>query len=45
MYKGSSESSDSNERIEAKVDALLKKGGLDPQEVEKALPLKYRKSR
>jgi hypothetical protein len=45
IYKGSSESSDSGERVEAKLDALLEKSGLDPDEVEKVLPLKYRRTR
>lgn len=45
VYKGSSESSDSSERMEAKLDALLEKQGVDPAEVEKALPLKYQKTR
>jgi len=45
VYKGSSESSDSDERTEAKLDALLRREGIDPEEVEKELPLKYRKTR
>jgi hypothetical protein len=45
VYKGSSESRDSDERAEAKLDALLEKQGIDPQEVELALPPKYRKTR
>lgn len=42
VHKGLSESSDSSERLEAKLDALLESGGLDPQEVEQVLPLEYR---
>jgi hypothetical protein len=45
VYKGSSESSDSDERTEAKLDALLRREGIDPEEVERQLPLKYRKTR
>ena len=45
VYKGSSESSDSSERLEAKLDALLESGGLDPHEVEKMLPPKYQRRR
>ncbi|MGH3134502.1 MAG: DUF6766 family protein [Gaiellaceae bacterium] len=45
VYKGSSESSDSSERIEAKLDTLLAEGGLDPKEVEAGLPKKYRRKR
>lgn len=41
VYKGSSESPDSSERVEAKLDALLEKQGLDPQEIESALPEKH----
>jgi Domain of unknown function (DUF6766) len=43
VYKGSSESSDGAERIEAKVDFLLKHQGIDPGEVESALPPKFRR--
>lgn len=43
VYKGSSESSDSGERLEAKLDALLANGGLDPKDVEEKLPPKYRR--
>jgi hypothetical protein len=45
VYKGSSESSDSDERTEAKLDALLRSEGIDPEEVERELPAKYRKTR
>src|SRR5512134_2603238 len=45
VYKGSSESSDNDERTEAKLDALLRREGIDPEEVEQQLPLKYRKTR
>ena len=43
--KGSSESPDSDERIEAKLDALLEQHGLHPVEVENELPLKYQRTR
>jgi hypothetical protein len=45
VYKGSSESPDSEERLEAKLDALLEQQGVDPKDVEATLPLKYRKTR
>jgi hypothetical protein len=45
VYKGSSESPDGDERVEAKLDALLEKQGLDPAEIEQGLPPKYRKTR
>jgi hypothetical protein len=45
VWKGSSESPDSSERTEAKLDALLEKAGLDPKEVEAELPLKHQKTR
>jgi hypothetical protein len=45
VYKGSSESPDSEERIEAKLDALLERQGIDPLDVEQELPPKYRKAR
>jgi hypothetical protein len=45
VYKGSSESTDSDERAEAKLDALLRRAGIDPEEVEQELPPKYRKRR
>jgi hypothetical protein len=42
VYKGSSESPDGDERIEAKLDALLRAHGIDPDAVDDALPEKYR---
>ena len=45
VFKGSSESPDSSERIEHKLDALLRLRGLDPSELESELPLKHRKTR
>ena len=45
VMKGSSESPDSDERIEAKMDALLEKFDLDPVQIENELPEKYRKTR
>jgi hypothetical protein len=45
VMKGSSESPDSDERTEAKLDAILEKLDLDPTEIEKQLPAKYRKTR
>lgn len=42
VYKGSSESPDSDERIEAKLDALLEERGLKPGDIHKTLPPKYR---
>lgn len=45
VFKGSSESPDSSERIESKLDALLEQLGVDPAEVESRLPLKHRKTR
>jgi hypothetical protein len=44
VYKGSSESPDSSERMEAKLDALLVEQGVDPRTVEGSLPEKYRKT-
>jgi hypothetical protein len=43
VYAGSSESPDSEERVEAKLDALLEKSGLDPKSIETTLPLKHQK--
>jgi hypothetical protein len=43
VYKGSSESPDSDERVEAKLDALLKERGLDPKVIERQLPPKHQK--
>jgi hypothetical protein len=45
VFKGSSESPDGDERVEAKLDALLETQGLDPKDVERSLPPKYRKTR
>jgi Rho termination factor, N-terminal domain len=41
VYKGSSESPDSDERVEQKLDALLMERGLDPQQIERQLPAKF----
>lgn len=41
VWKGSSESPDSDERMEAKLDALLEHAGLDPTGVEAQLPPKH----
>ncbi|HJR94832.1 MAG TPA: DUF6766 family protein [Gaiellaceae bacterium] len=43
VYAGSSESPDGEERLEAKLDALLEHSGLDPKGVEETLPPKHRK--
>ena len=45
VMKGSSESPDSDERAEAKLDAILEKLDLDPADIENQLPAKYRKTR
>ncbi|HJS49307.1 MAG TPA: DUF6766 family protein [Gaiellaceae bacterium] len=45
VYKGSSESPDGEERLEAKLDALLEKYGVDPIEIEMTLPVKHRRRR
>jgi hypothetical protein len=45
VYKGSSESPDGDERVEAKLDALLEERGLDPKAIEQTLPLKLQKTR
>ena len=45
VYKGSSESSDSEERMEAKLDALLEERGIEPQDVEQSVDPKYQKTR
>lgn len=45
VYEGSAESPDSEVRLEAKLDALLEKEGLDPGEIEKGLPAKHRNTR
>jgi hypothetical protein len=41
VWKGSSESGDSDERVEAKLDALLKQAGIEPSEVHRKLPAKF----
>jgi len=43
VYKGSSESSDGGERLEAKLDVLLERSGIDPVEIESELPPKFRR--
>ena len=43
VYKGSSESSDGTERIEAKLDVLLERAGIDAEDVERELPPKFRR--
>jgi hypothetical protein len=45
VYKGSSESPDGDERVEAKLDALLQQQGIDPESIERELPAKYWKTR
>jgi hypothetical protein len=45
VLKGSAESPDADERLEAKLDALLEQQGLDPHEIERQLPAMYRKHR
>jgi hypothetical protein len=45
VYKGSSESPDGEERLEAKLNALLEERGLDPKAIEETLPLKHQKTR
>jgi Domain of unknown function (DUF6766) len=45
VYKGSSESPDSEERLEAKLNALLEERGLDPDAIERTLPPKLQKTR
>jgi hypothetical protein len=42
VYKGSSESGDSDERIEAKLDALLRERGVDPAVVDDAMQEMYK---
>lgn len=44
VMKGSSESPDSDEGTEAKLDAILKKLDLDPGEIESELPAMYRRN-
>jgi hypothetical protein len=43
VYKGSSESSDSSERIEAKLDVLLERAGIGVADVESELPPKFQR--
>jgi uncharacterized protein DUF6766 len=43
VYKGSSESSDGGERIEAKLDVLLERAGIDAADVERDLPPKFQR--
>ena len=43
VYKGSSESPDGAERLEAKLDALLESYGVDPVKIEMRLPAKHRR--
>ena len=43
VYKGSSESPDSDERIEQKLDALLQERGIDPLSVEQQVQPKHRR--
>jgi hypothetical protein len=45
VYLGSSESPDSEERIEAKLNALLEERGLDPKAIERTLPPKFQRTR
>jgi hypothetical protein len=45
VFKGSSESPDSSERMEHKLDALLRQQGLDPAALDRELPPKYQKTR
>jgi hypothetical protein len=45
VYKGSSESPDSSERMEAKLDRLLAERGISVEEVERELPELYRRTR
>jgi hypothetical protein len=44
VYKGSSESPDSDERVEAKLDAIIEHLGLDAEKIESQLPGKYQKT-
>ena len=45
VLKGSAELPDADERLEAKIDALLERQGLDPRAIEQELPPAYRKHR
>jgi hypothetical protein len=38
VYRGSAESGDADERIEAKLDALLNERGIEPSRIESRLP-------
>ena len=42
VYKGGSQSKDSDERIEAKLNWLIERAGHDPMEIEEQLPPDYR---
>jgi hypothetical protein len=42
-FTGSAESADSEERMEAKIDALAERMGLDPAEIEKQLPERHQR--
>ncbi len=44
VFKGSAESGDTDQRIEAKVDALLRDKGLDPEQIERRLPTMYQRT-
>ena len=41
VWKGSSESPDGDERLEAKIDALLTQAGIQPSDVHAKVPAKY----
>ncbi|MBD0291992.1 MAG: hypothetical protein ICV70_00255 [Jiangellaceae bacterium] len=43
VYKGSSESPDSSERLEAKIDALLQEQGIKPSDIDRKLEPQYRR--
>jgi len=43
VYAGSSESPDSEERLEAKLDVLLEQSGVDPKDVEQTLAPKHQR--
>lgn len=44
VYKGSAESGDADQRLEAKLDALLRERGVDPDELELRLPDLYHRT-
>jgi hypothetical protein len=44
VYKGSAESGDGDQRMEAKIDAVLRKQGVDPDEIERGLPEMYQRT-